>query len=110
MFQVKNKKNSLAQTVYCACSLVFLGLAVCLSGCKSGYPASASQSGGNKTAAKPVKTALVAEMPVGKTVTVNGTLAAYDQTTVSVKVPGRVKRISVDLGSVVKRGQMIAQI
>jgi len=49
-------------------------------------------------------------MAVGQTVTVNGTLAAYDQTTVSVKVPGRVKMISIDLGSVVKRGQMIAQI
>ena len=49
-------------------------------------------------------------MPVGQTVTVNGTLAAYDQTTVSVKVPGRLSMISVDLGTVVKRGQMIAQI
>jgi RND family efflux transporter MFP subunit len=43
-------------------------------------------------------------------VTANGTLAAYDQTTVSVKVPGRVKTISVDLGSVVSRGQVIAQL
>jgi RND family efflux transporter MFP subunit len=79
------------------------------SGCKSDYPASASPVGKN-TAARQVKTGRVVEMPVGQTVTVNGTLAAYDQTTVSVKVPGRVKSISVDLGSVVKRGQLIAQI
>jgi RND family efflux transporter MFP subunit len=41
---------------------------------------------------------------------VNGTLAAYDQTTLSVKVPGRLKSITVDLGSVVHRGQLIAQV
>ena len=45
-----------------------------------------------------------------QTVTVTGTLAAYDQATVSAKVPGRMKSISVDLGSVVKQGQIIAQI
>ncbi|HZM87193.1 MAG TPA: efflux RND transporter periplasmic adaptor subunit [Blastocatellia bacterium] len=45
-----------------------------------------------------------------QTVTVTGTLAAYDQATVSAKVPGRVKSIAVDLGSVVRAGQIIAQI
>jgi len=45
-----------------------------------------------------------------QTVTVTGTLAAYDQATVSAKVPGRVKTIAVDLGSVVRQGQTIAQI
>jgi RND family efflux transporter MFP subunit len=44
------------------------------------------------------------------TVTVTGTLAAYDQATVSAKVPGRVKSIAVDLGSVVRKGQIIAQL
>jgi RND family efflux transporter MFP subunit len=45
-----------------------------------------------------------------ETVTVTGTLAAYDQAAVSAKVPGRLKSIAVDLGSVVKQGQIIAQI
>jgi len=45
-----------------------------------------------------------------RTVTVTGTLAAYDQATVSAKVPGRIGSIEVDLGSVVKQGQKIAQI
>src|SRR5438046_335300 len=49
-------------------------------------------------------------MPVGEAVTVNGTLAAYDHTTVSVKVPGRLQTISVDLGSVVHKGQVIAHL
>jgi RND family efflux transporter MFP subunit len=43
-------------------------------------------------------------------VTANGTLAAFDQTTASLKVPGRLRTISVDLGSVVARGQVIAQL
>src|SRR6266853_407499 len=87
-----------------------VALASIFTACKSGYPASASQGGAKNAEARQVKTTRVMEMPVGQTVTVNGTLAAYDQTTVSVKVPGRVKMISVDLGSVVKRGQMIAQL
>ena len=42
--------------------------------------------------------------------TANGTLAAFDQSTASVKVAGRLNSISVDLGSVVRRGQVIAQL
>ncbi len=49
-------------------------------------------------------------MAVGNSVTVNGTLAAYDQTTVSVKVPGRLNDIGIDLGSVVHKGQLIGQL
>jgi len=80
-------------------------------GCKSGYQGGASQNkpGDNKTA-RQVKTARVEEIPFGETVTANGTLAAYDQSTAGVKVAGRLKTISVDLGSVVRRGQMIAQL
>jgi RND family efflux transporter MFP subunit len=97
---------------------VLTSLALCLlavlalvgGACKSGYQANARQNTDGKGAAKQVKTAKVVEMPVGKTVTVNGTLAAYDQTTLSVKVPGRVKLITVDLGSVVHQGQLIAQV
>jgi len=80
--------------------------------CKSDYQASTRQGQG-KAGDKParqVKTATVAETPFGETVTANGTLAAFDQTTVSVKVPGRVRAISVDLGSVVSQGQVIAQL
>jgi len=52
----------------------------------------------------------VSEMPIGETVTVNGTLAAYDRVTVSMKVPGRLQTITVDLGSVVHKGQSVAQL
>ena len=82
-----------------------------IAACKSGYPASARQNRpGNSDAPRQVKTAAVTEIPFGESVTANGTLAAYDQTTASVKVPGRLRAISVDLGSVVRRGQVIAQV
>lgn len=79
--------------------------------CKSDYPASARQNRpGEGQPARQVKTARVQETPFGEAVTVNGTLAAFDQTTASVKVPGRLRSITVDLGSVVRRGQVIAQL
>jgi RND family efflux transporter MFP subunit len=81
--------------------------------CKSDYPASARQGGdrgGDSKEARQVKTVAVVETPFGETVTASGTLAAFDQTTVSVKVPGRLRAISVDLGTVVSRGQVIAQV
>jgi RND family efflux transporter MFP subunit len=79
--------------------------------CKSGYPVSARNDVG-EGAREPhaVKLARVSEISMEQTVTVTGTLAAYDQATVSAKVPGRVKTIAVDLGSVVRRGQPIAQL
>ncbi|MCA1849554.1 MAG: biotin/lipoyl-binding protein, partial [Acidobacteria bacterium] len=93
-----------------AVGFVILYALACLA-CKSDYPASARQNpAGGENEAKQVRTTRVAEMPMGRSVTVSGTLAAYDQATLSAKVPGRVRSISVDLGSVVRRGQLVAQI
>src|SRR5229473_3976441 len=79
--------------------------------CKSDYPASSkAASPDSKSQPRQVKTAKVSEMPIGETVTVNGTLAAYDRVTVSMKVPGRLQTITVDLGSVVHKGQSVAQL
>src|SRR6266545_99054 len=90
---------------------LLLLLTATLSACKSDYPSSGkAASPDSKSAPRQVKTAKVIDMPIGETVTVNGTLAAYDHTTVSVKVPGRLQTISVDLGSVVHKGQAIAQL
>jgi RND family efflux transporter MFP subunit len=41
---------------------------------------------------------------------VTGTLAAQEQATVSVKVPGRIRAITVDIGSVVSQGDTLAQV
>ena len=78
--------------------------------CKSDYPASARQNRGGSDKPREVRTARVEETPFGEAVTVNGTLAAYDETVASAKVPGRLRAISVDLGTVVRRGQVIAQV
>lgn len=82
-----------------------------LVGCKSDYPASGRAAGTDgKNQPRQVKTVQVIETPIGDMVTVNGTLAAYDQTTVGLKVPGRLQSITVDLGTVVRKGQAIARL
>jgi RND family efflux transporter MFP subunit len=100
-------RRKLCRAIY----VVPVVLLLLASACKSGYQSGASQSKpGDNKGARQVKTARVEEMPFGETVTANGTLAAYDQSTAGVKVAGRLRIISVDLGSVVRRGQMIAQL
>jgi RND family efflux transporter MFP subunit len=42
--------------------------------------------------------------------TVTGALAALDQAIISAKISGRLRTISVDLGSAVRKGQVIAQL
>ena len=91
--------------------LLFCVLPLLVGACKSDYQGSARQNQpGDNKATRQVKTARVEETPFGETVTANGTLAAFDQSTAGVKVAGRLSSISVDFGSVVRRGQMIAQI
>lgn len=110
MARVKLHRMSQSRILLLGVSLLLAALF--LTSCKSDYQASQRQGQGRPDAKTPrkVKTTAVAETPFGETVTANGTLAAYDQTTVSVKVPGRVRTISVDLGSVVARGQVIALV
>lgn len=108
MVKAKSSDHPTATVYFCILGLLLAALSA--SGCKSGYPAAVRQGSDEKSGAKKVKTAKVTEVAVGSTVTVSGTLAAYDQTTVSVKVPGRLNTIRVDLGSVVHRGQEIGQL
>jgi len=93
--------------------LLSVCLALSAAACKSDYPAGGVQgakAGGGGGEARQVKIARVSELPVGNTINVTGTLAAQDQATVSVKVPGRLRAVTVDLGSVVRKGQAIAQV
>ena len=68
--------------------------------------------GKDKAAAPPraVKTARAAEVQLGTSVVVSGTLAAHDRATVATKVPGRLQVLNVDLGSRVEKGQVLAQV
>ena len=84
---------------------------VSVAGCKSDYPASGRAANAEgRGQPRQVKTVQVAETPIGETVTVNGTLAAYDEATVGSKVAGRLQSISVDFGTVVRKGQAVAKL
>ena len=81
-------------------------------GCKGDSSAATqpSRAGQGASPAREVRVTPVAEKPMERSTIALGSLAAFDQATVSVKVPGRLRSISVDLGSVVQQGQLIAQI
>jgi RND family efflux transporter MFP subunit len=65
---------------------------------------------GDPAPARPVKVAIAAERVMERTVSAIGSLNAQDEATLSVKVPGRLQTIDVDLGSVVRKGQLIARV
>lgn len=69
-----------------------------------------SRAGQEAPAARQVRVTPVAEKRMERSTVALGCLAAYDQATDSVKVPGRLHSISVELSSVVQQGQLIAQI
>ncbi len=109
-FDNSTKYTSLGRRVLLSVTL-FLPIVLTSLSCKSGYPVSARNNPGSEAKEpRAVKIARASEVPMEQTVTVTGTLAAYDQATVSAKVPGRVTSIAVDLGSVVRQGQIIAQL
>ena len=79
------------------------------------FVVSCSKSGSAPQAAEPAKprpvTVTTAQLrPMERITTATGSLAAQDQATLSVKVPGRLQTLVVDLGSVVKKGDLIARV
>ena len=61
-------------------------------------------------AAKSVQVARAEIRPLERIVIATGSLAAHERATLSVKVPGRVESVGVDLGSAVSKGDLIAQL
>src|SRR5712692_9319200 len=100
--------------VWCGCTIIALSLTAC----QGDAPASAQQQRPREEASsakeapppKQVKVVRVIDTPLERTTVALGSLVAFDQATISVKVPGRLRSITVDLGSLVQRGQLIAQI
>jgi multidrug efflux pump subunit AcrA (membrane-fusion protein) len=94
--------------------VAILAMAVVLAciGCRGDSSAATppSRAGQEASPAREVRVTPVAEKPMERSTVALGSLAAFDQATVSVKVPGRLRSIGVDLGSVVQQGQLIAQI
>jgi multidrug efflux pump subunit AcrA (membrane-fusion protein) len=78
-------------------------------GCKTDGAGLAAPGG---PAAEPREVAMVAVQSeaLGSFVAGTGTLAADEETALAFKVPGRVTAISVDLGSLVRKGDPIARL
>jgi len=89
-----------------------LGFTLLLSGCQ-GQGSVGAEEQKSKAAAPPareVKVAPAAERTVARTVSATGTLAADDQVVLGTKVAGRLAEITVDLGTRVKKGQVIGKL
>jgi RND family efflux transporter MFP subunit len=59
---------------------------------------------------RPVRVVAAALEQFPRTVTVTGTLAADEEVVAGFKVPGRVSELPVDLGSPVRKGQVLARL
>jgi len=59
---------------------------------------------------RPVRVVVAATGRLPRTVIVNGTLAADEEVVAGFKVVGRVSEIAVDLGSPVRKGQVLARL
>jgi RND family efflux transporter MFP subunit len=92
-----------------AIRLFFLLLAVSAAAC-SGASSAAPRGAEADADAQPVKVIRIERTPLDQSVTVNGTLAAEEQVMLSLKVTGRLDELFVDLGSPVRRGQVIARL
>jgi RND family efflux transporter MFP subunit len=89
---------------------VFAAIALAVAACEKETPA--AHPGGRAKAEEPraVRVVAAAEARLPRTVTVTGTLAADEEVDVGFKVAGRVSEIPVDLGSRVKKGQVLARL
>jgi RND family efflux transporter MFP subunit len=98
-------------SVYALSALALMSMLV-LSGCQDGPTVGAEESKAKPAGPPPreVKVTPAAERTIARTVTATGTLAADDQVVLGTKVAGRLAEITVDLGTRVKRGQMIGKL
>ncbi|MCP5525603.1 MAG: efflux RND transporter periplasmic adaptor subunit [Verrucomicrobiales bacterium] len=88
---------------------VGLGTILLLGGCDQ------PTDGGRPSAAappptRPVRLSTVTNRPMERTVVATGSFLAREQSVLSAKVPGRLQRVTVDIGSVVKTGDLLAQV
>jgi RND family efflux transporter MFP subunit len=87
--------------------LAALSCAAFLTSCSKSDPATRTAEPGKP---RPVQAAPAATRPMERITTATGSLAAQEQATLSVKVPGRLQTLAVDLGSEVKKGDILARV
>src|SRR5262245_31483066 len=93
-------------------TVVVIVLALGVSGCQGG-PAVGAEQPKSKPAGPPpreVQVAPAAERTVARTVSATGTLAADEQVVLGTKVAGRLAEVAVDLGTRVRRGQVVGKL
>lgn len=88
--------------------LLVAAFGLTVAGCGGG--ASSAQVRTPNAEAHEVVTERVTTTPLVRTVTVSGTLAAEEEVMLSLKVTGRLEELRVDLGSPVKRGEVVARL
>jgi len=91
------------------CGLPILLVATLACSCSKAPDPQRSGNPGN-SAARSVRVAVAEMQPMERIVLATGSLLAQEQATLSIKVPGRLHTIAVDLGSVVKKGDLLAQV
>ncbi len=93
-----------------AIAIVVLGASAFGTGCKGESAGIAAAGPAGVGAAKEVTLVAATADTIAATVVGNGTLAADEETNLAFKVPGRIVAITVDLGSVVRKGDAIARL
>lgn len=61
-------------------------------------------------AERPVRVVRAEARAIPRAICATGSLAAQEQSTLSAKVTGRLERLNVDIGSVLRKGDLVAQI
>ena len=87
-----------------------LALAAAVAACQRDAPAARPAPGAKADTPRTVRVLAAAEGRLPRAVIVNGTLAADEEVVAGFKVAGRVSEIAVDLGSPVRKGQVLARL
>ena len=95
-----------------AVCLLFLIPILMNSGCQRGEQSAAASRSERRSnlSAKEVRLAAAEQRSLARRVTAPGNLAAEEMATLSFKVPGRLDKLWVDIGSRVRKGQLVAQL
>jgi RND family efflux transporter MFP subunit len=80
-------------------------------GCRPSGPPGAAAAANHANQPPPDVTAIEVRLePWPKTVRVQGSLLGDEHAVIGAKIPGRVEAVGVDLGSVVRRGELLVQL
>jgi RND family efflux transporter MFP subunit len=87
-----------------------VALALAGAACQREAPTARASAGAKAQEPRPVRVGAVVEGRLPRTVVVTGTLAADEEVAAAFKVAGRLSEITVDLGSPVRKGEVLARL